>query len=135
LEHEGESHIEATYAFKRAIPFRLANSTVVLKGLRLTFECSSKWVSQTTREDVSLGYFDHQRGNVTVPSKQAWYGGMLDMQCWTEADEPATKKGDRPLAPNSFRVTFRGVRPVPEIDDSGPPPIDDLVGEHRADTK
>lgn len=134
LRHEGKSEIVATYAFKVATPFRLADSAIVLKGLRLLLECSSKWVSQTTHEDVSLGYFDHKSGKVTVPSKQLWYGGMLDMEGWKDAEEPE-KKRDEPLKPNSFRVWFRGVRPVPEIDDNGAPPIDDLIGQHRVVTK
>lgn len=134
LEHEGKSQIEATYAFRAATLFRLAGSAVVLKGLRILLECSSKWVSQMTREDVSLGYFDHESGKATVPSKQLWYGGMLDMEAWKDADEPE-KTCDQPLQPNSFRVWFRGVRPVPEVDDTGAPPIEHLIGQESVVTK
>jgi hypothetical protein len=132
--HEGEAKIVELAAFKTETPFTLDATPIVLRGFRLEMSCSRKWLSQTVREDVSLGSYNHITRRLTVPNKQFWSMGWIDQQAWRELDiDDEPEQWTKPLEPGSFRLDLVLLKPIPKLDDKGVPPIDDLIGERRTE--
>ena len=67
-------------------PFTLEGVPVILRGFRADLTCSRTWVSQTIREDVSLGHYNHITRRLTIPSQQFWSMGVIDQEAWSEID-------------------------------------------------
>lgn len=132
--HEGEQRIVEIAAFKRETPFSLDGKTIILRGFRALMECSRKWLSQTVREDVSLGVYNHITRRLTVPNKQFWSMGWIDLEAWSELEiDEEPEQWTRPLKPGSFRLNLTMFKPIPRIEGEGVPPIDDLIGGRRTD--
>ncbi len=132
--HEGESKIVEIIAFKKEIPFSLEGVPILLRGFRADMWCSRTWMSQTVREDVSLGLYNHITRRLTVPSKQAMSLGRIDREAWQEIErDDAPEEWTKPLGPGSFRLNLTILNPVPPIEEEDTPPIDELVGERRTD--
>jgi len=132
--HEGNSKIVETASFKIETPFSLDDISIVLLGFRAEFSCTRSWLSQTVREDVSLGLYNHITRRLTVPSKQIWTIGKIDQEAWNQIkgdDDP--EEWTKPLYPGSFRLDLTLLNPVTFIQGEDTPPIDDLIGEHRTD--
>ena len=91
-------------------------------------------MSQTVREDVSLGVYNHITRRLTVPNKQAWSMGVIDQEAWqkVECDEDP-EEWTRPVEPGCFRVDLTLMNPVPSIQEEDTPPIDELIGDRRTD--
>lgn len=96
--------------------------------MRVFLECSRSWVSQTVREDVTLGLYDHVRKTVTIPNKQGYYLGWIDREAWLPFDGVAE---EQQLAPNSFSLNLTLLNPLPAIDDSGAPNLDAIILEQE----
>lgn len=130
--YEGETKIVEIAAFKTETPFTLEGTQVILRGFRGEMWCSRKWLSQTVREDVSLGVYNHITRRLTVPSKQFWSMVWIDREAWSEINvngEP--EQWTRPLEPGSFRLNLTLFKPIPRIEDEDVPSIDDLIGQRR----
>jgi hypothetical protein len=103
--HEGESTIVEVAAFRSETSFSLAGIPIVLRGFRADFSCSRKWMSQTVREDVSLGLYNHITRRLTVPNEQAWSMGWIDRKAWQEVEcDEDPEEWTKPLEPGSFRL-------------------------------
>ena len=133
-KHEGEYQIIELAAFKRVTPFTLEGVPVALRGFRIEMTCSRKWLSQTVREDVSLGVYDHITRRLTVPSKQFWSMGWIDQEAWQEITiDGEPEEWTKPLEPGSFRLNLILFDPIEGFKDEETPPIDDLISERRID--
>ena len=132
--HEGESKIVEIAAFKRETPFALDGTPIILRGFRVQMCCSRKWLSQTVREDVSLGVYNHITRRLTVPNKQFLSMGWIDQEAWRELDiDDEPEQWTKPLEPGSFRLNLILFKPIPRMEEEGVPPIDDLIGDRRTD--
>lgn len=125
-KHEGEPKIIAIAAFKGETPFTLEGVPVTLRGFRVEMTCSRKWLSQTVREDVSLGVYSHITRRLTIPSKQSWSIGWIDPEAWQEIH-------GEPPEPGSFRLDLIRFNPIAGFQDEETPPIDDLISVGRID--
>lgn len=132
--HEGELKIVEMAAFKRETPFNLEGVPVVLRGFRADMWCSRTWISQTIRENVSLGLYNHITRRLTIPSKQAWSMGRIDREAWQEVEyDEDSEEWTKPIEPGSFRLNLTLLNPVPPMQKEDTPPIDELIGERRTD--
>jgi len=92
--------------------------------------CSRKWLSQTVREDVSFGVYNHITRRLIVPNKQFWSMGWIDQEAWHELDiDDEPEQWTKPLEPGSFRLNLILFKPIPRMEGEGVPPIDDLIGD------
>jgi hypothetical protein len=128
-EHEGKSHIRVTFAFRRETVFQLEDADVVLEGIRVNMTCSRRWLSQTVQEDVSLGFYNHIKRRVTVPSQQGWSLGPIDREGWQELPEQPEELKERKLEPGTFRFHLTPLRPIPRSEGEDTPNIDELITE------
>lgn len=132
--YEGEPKIIEIAAFKTETPFTLEGTPVILRGLRVEMTCSRKWLSQTVREDISLGVYNHITRRLTVPNKQFWSMGWIDQEAWQEIDvDGEPEEWTKPLEPGSFRLNLTLFNSIGGIKDEDVPPIDDLIGQRRTD--
>lgn len=133
-QYEGESKIVEIAAFKKETPFTLEGVPVTLRGFQADMWCSRSWLSQTVRENVSLGLYNHITRRLTIPSKQYWSMGWIDREAWQEIDcENDPEEWTKPLEPGSFRLNLILLNLVPEQTNDGVPPIDELIAERRTD--
>jgi hypothetical protein len=132
--YEGEQKIVHIAAFKTETPFTLEGAAVILRGFRVEMTCSRKWLSQTVREDVSLGVYNHITRRVTVPNKEFWSMGWIDQEAWRELDvDGEPEEWTKPLEPGSFRLNLVLLNPIAVIKGEDVPPIDELIGDRRTD--
>jgi len=132
--YEGEPKIVEIAAFKTETPFTLEGSHIILRGFRVEMWCSRKWLSQTVREDVSLGVYNHITRRLTVPNKQFWSMGWIDNKAWNEIHvDGEPEQWTRPLKPGSFLLNLTLFKPIQGIEDEDAPLIDDLIGQRRTD--
>ncbi len=133
-KYEAERKIIETAAFKTEIRFTLEETPVLLRGIRVKMKCSRKWLSQTVREDVSLGVYNHITRRLTVPNKEYLSIGWIDQEAWQEMKiDGKPEQWTEPLEPGSFRLNLTLLRPIVGIEGEGTPPIDDLIGDQRTD--
>ena len=132
-EHEGASEIRATFAFRQDEQFSLASNPIALKGFAVILFCRRYWVAQEVGVDVTLGLYDHLRGNVTVPDKQGYVLGPFDPHAWTEVDEPDKPEIPSGSEPGTFALLLTLFRPIAPIPGGGIPEIAVLVGEESVE--
>ena len=123
-QYPDEAHIRAEYVFKCQLEFTFKGAVFGLIGLALDLNCSSCWVCQTVREDVSLGSYDFLKRQVMVPSQQYWSLGPFDNKAWRPTDPPPS---EAPLEPNSFRLGLTLLNPIHPAADGSLPELDQHV--------
>ena len=132
--YENEAKITETIAFKEEIPFILEGVSITLRGLRVEMVCSRKWLSQTVREDVSLGLYNHITCRLVVPNKQLWSMGSIDQENWKEVEiDGEPEEWTKPLEPGNFCVNLILFNSILGFEGEKIPAIDDLIGERRID--
>ena len=127
-EHEGAGRIVATFAFREATGFQLQSTAITLRGIQLQLACSRKWVSQTVKEDVTLGYYDWIRDRVTIPGGEYWTIGSFDQNSWEElSNEPEELRTE--LESNEIRLAMVLLKPIANRPELGAPQLDEVTGE------
>lgn len=101
---------------------------VDVAAIQIHFECSHCWVSQIVREDVTLGYYDHLRRTVTIPSGQGYYLGLIDRDAWQSFDQEQEIKE---LEPGTFEVHLTLLNHVPPIKGIGTPSLEEIIIEQE----
>ncbi|MEK7400185.1 MAG: restriction endonuclease, partial [Candidatus Poribacteria bacterium] len=133
-KYEEESKIVEIVALKRYTPFTLEDVPVILRGFRVEMICSRKWLSQTVREDVSLGMYDHIKRRLIVPNKQFWSIGVINEEAWEEMGiDGEPEVWTKPLEEDSFQLNLTLFNPIAGFKNEGIPLIDDLINERRTD--
>ena len=127
-EREPNGALLFTCTFRLQPAWTYANEPLEVAAMRVFLECSRSWVSQTVREDVTLGLYDHVRKAVMIPSKQGYYLGWIDREAWLPFDGVAEEQH---LAPNSFSLNHTLLNPLPAIDDSCAPNLDAIILEQE----
>jgi Restriction endonuclease len=129
-EHDEAKHLTFSCTLRHEPRWRYRGKPINVGALKFSFTCEKDWVSQKVKTDVTLGYFDHLRGNVVVPNQHAYILGMIDVNSWRETDQ---QWEHREMEPNSFRlditITQSNLRNAP----GKSPAVDDLITEHRLD--
>lgn len=123
-EHAGRPYVYARYVFKEELEFTVHGAPVKVTGIALEMNCSSGWVRQSLRENVSLGSYDFIKRQVIIPDKQYWSLGPVDNEAWVPCEPPPP---DVALEPNSFRLHLTLLRPIAPIVGASTPPLDDHV--------
>jgi hypothetical protein len=133
-KHEDESRIIETVAFKKETVFELEGTPVVLRGFRIDMSCSKKWVSQTIREDVSLGFYNHVTRRLTIPDKQYMTMGTIDNEGWDLIEnEDGRDYFETSLEPGTFRLDLTLLNPIRAIEGKNTPSIDELINERKTE--
>jgi hypothetical protein len=128
-QSDGASTVTMKFAFKNLTVFTLEEVTVTLLGIQLNLTCSKKWLSQTVKEDVSIGYYDYFKKRITVPPKQFFAIGPSDQEAWEEISEPPERK-EPELEPGSFRLDLTTLfKPIVKREGVETPRIDDIISE------
>ena len=94
--------------------------------MQVFLTCSRGWMWQTVREDVTLGVYDHIRKVVTVPDQHGYYMGWIDRDAWQPLD---SEPEEQALAPGSFSINLTLLNPIPPIDATGQPNLDEIMIE------
>ena len=101
-------------------------------GLKFWFTVQRDWVAQTVKSEVSLGYYDHLKNRIVVPSQQWYTPGMIDNEGWEETDKE-WEQGE--MEPNTFCLNLTIIRSKLPNSPELPPKVDDLVAESRVDVE
>lgn len=119
--------IHGKYALKKFTEFSVDGSPVLLKGFGFRLTCTVGFVSQIVRADVSLGHFNHATGRISVPPQQFYSMGMIDNEAWKETDSSWAEPWQ--MAPRSFGLRLTMFAPVPMLDGTETPNLDDVISE------
>jgi len=119
--------IKAEYAFYGEQEFSIRYKSFMLTGLVYQITCTTDWVSQSVRENVSLGSYDFVKKRVTVPDQQAYKLGPFDDTAWEPCQAPPAEKPE--LEPGTFYIAMMLLCPVKGIDGVGVPVIDSIIRE------
>ena len=125
-EHTGQLTFRCT--LKPHLGWKYDGTLISVGALQVHFQCSRRWVGQVVREDVTLGYFDHLRKAVSVPSGQSYYLGWIDREAWQPIDYECEQQE---LAPGTFAVHLTLLNHLPPIDGFGTPSLDKLIVEQE----
>ena len=117
--------IKGKYLLKGPTEFVIAGTPIMLKAFGFSLDCTVGFVSQIVRPDVSLGYFDHLRGRITVPSQQFYNFGMLDNEAWESTDSSWSDPSE--MEPGTFALQLTMFAPVPTVDGKDVPDLDALI--------
>ena len=127
-DHEPTGKWQYTCTFHQSTSWAYAGNRIAVAALRMDLDCTRSWVSQTVREDVTLGMYDHIRRRVSIPDKQGYFLGTIDQEAWKpyvgEPHEPA-------LEPNSFALRLTLLNPLRPANESPAPRLDELVIEQE----
>lgn len=123
-EHEDAEVLVFSCSFGPHDGWRHDHQRISVATLEALFQCRRKWVAQTVREDVTLGYYDSIRRSVVVPNEQGWFLGLIDREAWVDVDSGWEEKD---LEPNSFDVFITLLNPFPCDEDALTPQIDLLI--------
>jgi len=126
-EHSDKPYIQAEYAFRDEVEFENRGERVYLIGLVFHLHCSTSWVRQTIREDVTLGSYDLIQRKLIIPDKQALSIGPFATDAWEPVEPPPPEV---PIESNSIRLQLTLLRPVSPIAVANTPQLDELVLEH-----
>jgi Restriction endonuclease len=100
-------------------------------GLKFAFTCNARWVAQTVRSEISLGYYDHLKRRVVIPPEQWYTPGTIDQEAWMPTDQ---KWEEGELEPNSFRLNITLMRSdLPPAAPEAVPKVDGLMSEFRVE--
>lgn len=127
FEHADKPYIQAEYGFRDDVEFETRGERIYLIGLVARLHCSTNWVRQTVREDVTLGSYDLLQRKLIIPDKEAWSVGPFDAGAWEPVETPPPEPT---MEPNSIRLNLTLLRPVAPIAGKGTPGLDELVLEH-----
>jgi hypothetical protein len=134
IKYENAKKIIWTGAFLKETGFSLAGCNIMVLGLRLDMNCSTKWMSQVVTENVTAGAFDHLWKRVLVPSGQSYFLGTFDRDRWQECGPPDQEAADvDPVSPqtvstrSSFHVDLVLTNQIPPLAVSGVPGLGALL--------
>jgi len=125
-EHMGQLTFRCT--LKPCSGWKYDKQPISVAALQVCFDCSRSWVGQFVREDVTLGYFDHLRKSVTVPSGQGYYLGWIDREAWQPI---AHEDEQQELEPGTFALHLTLLNHIPPIRDHDTPSMDELILEQE----
>lgn len=125
-EHESANFLTFRCTLKSHPHWTYAGKPIAVAALAFKFQISRTWVSQTVREDVTLGYYDHLRRSVTVPNGQGYWLGWIDREAWIPSDE---EPDEAVPAPNSFALSLTLLNPIHETEGESAPRVDELILE------
>jgi hypothetical protein len=126
IQHEDATSLCFLCTFSYSQGWSYRGSSLTVGAMKMQFNVVRTWVAQTVREDVSLGYYDHLRKCVVVPSQQWYTEGVYDQEAWEETD----KEWDcRVPEPNSFGLWLTLIRTNLNIKARTPPNVDSLIVE------
>ena len=123
--------IKAEYAFLAEHPFTIGANSYLLTGFGYRLECTTIWVTQTVREDVTLGFYDILRKRTTIPDQQAYTLGPFDRNAWVECAAAPVKEPE--IEPGTLNLGLALFASVPGMDGFGVPDVDSIIRE-RAET-
>lgn len=131
-EHDAAEKIWFTCTFRREPRWFYQGRPLEVGALKFQFTVQKDWVAQTVKKDVSLGYYDHLKKRVVVPSNQ-WYAlGLIDNEAW----EATKNQGEHPeMEPGSFRLDITMTRSNLPNSPGPPPKLDELIAESRIDVE
>jgi len=125
-----KNKIEAVFSFKKETLFHVDQIPIMLRGFHIIASCSQKWLFQTVREDVSLGYYDHISRKVVIPNEQVWTIGPIDRDAWKELDI-APEELTSEIEDNSFRFSLKLYNCIKKIKNYETPAIDNIIDEKK----
>jgi hypothetical protein len=126
-EHPSAKSIKAEHAFESEREFSVRKKVFPLTGFVYQIECDTGWVSQSVRENVTLGSYDFLTGRVIIPSQQAYILGPFDRDAWEPCDAPPEEPAE--IEPGTFRLGLTLLAPVHGVDGVGVPDLDPLIKE------
>jgi len=131
-EHDAAEKISFLCTFRHEPRWSYHGQPLMVGGLKFDLSVKEGWVAQTVKTDVSLGYYDHLKKTVLVPSKQ-WYAlGLIDNEAWQETD----KQWERgKMEPNTFRLDITITRSNLPNSPGPPPKVDEAIAESRIDVE
>lgn len=129
MEHSDAKKVTYTCTFRHEPRWAYRGEQLNVGALRFWFNCRMDCVTQAVTPNVSLGYFDHVRRTVVVPSKQ-WYGlGTIDNEAWQETDKE-WESGE--TEPNTFRLDLTVIRSnLPNSPRGELPRLNELIAEEE----
>lgn len=131
-EHDAHNKIWFHCTFRHAPRWSYHGQSLMVGGLKFNFAVEKDWVTQTVKTDVSLGYYDHLKKSVVIPSKQ-WYAlGVIDNKAWVETDK-VWEHGE--MGPNIFRLDITMTRSNLPNSPGPSPKVDELIAESRVDVE
>jgi hypothetical protein len=132
VKHEEAKILKYLCTFRYEPRWAYRGRPIKVGGLVVNFTCRKDWVSQPVEPNVSLGYYDHLKKSVVVPTKQ-WYAlGLIDNKAWKETDQ---QWEDGEMEPNTFRLFITILRSnLPDATGIFPK-VDELIAEQRIDTE
>lgn len=127
-----ETDIALVLTFHHEPRWSYRGRPIMIAGLKLHFSVARDWVAQSVMADVSLGYYDHLKKRVVIPSHQSFALGMIDSLGWEQAD----KFWDPPeLERNSLRVDVTVVQSNVPNSSGRSPKVDELIVEGRVEAR
>lgn len=125
-DHEPTGTLTFRCVFRSHGLWTYAGQPIEVAAMEVRFQCSRSWMSQTVRQDVTLGMYDHIRKAVTVPDKQGYFMGWIDRDAWQPIGSDSE---EQELAPDSFSISLTLVNPILAMDDSGVPNLELIIVE------
>lgn len=131
-EHDAANKICFLCTFRHEPRWSYHGQPLKVGGLKFHFTVQKDWVTQTVKTDVSLGYYDHLKKRVVVPSLQ-WYAlGLINNEAWEETDNE-WEHGE--MEPNSFRLDFTIAQSNLPNSPGRPADVDALIADSRVDVE
>lgn len=130
VERGAPENISFLCTFRHEPRWSYQGQPLAIGGLKFDFSTKESWVAQTVKTDVSLGYYDHLKKTVVVPSKQWFALGLIDNEAWEETDRE-WERGK--MEANTFRLDIT-ITQSNLPNSSGPPPkVEEVIVESRID--
>lgn len=97
-------------------------------GLKFDFALRKNWVTQTIKTDVSLGYYDHLKKHVVIPTNHWYTPGVIDNEAWEDTDKE-WERGE--VERNSFRLDITLTKSNLPISPGLLPQVEELIIESQ----
>jgi len=131
-EHGADNKIWFLCTFRPEPRWSYRGQSLMIEGLKFDFTVEKDWVAQTVMTEVSLGYYDHLKKRVVIPSSQWYTPGIIDNEAWKETDR--VWEHDE-MFPNTFRLNITLTRSNLPNSPGPLPKVDELIVESRVDVK
>ena len=131
-EHDAPEKICFLCTFRPKACWSYHGQLLKVGGLKFNFTVKNDWVAQTVKTDVSLGYYDHLKKSVIIPSQQWYVLGLIDNEAWEETNKEWEQDE---MKPNTFRLDITITQSNLPNSPGSPPKVDELIAESRVDVE
>lgn len=132
LEYDTANKIWFLCTFRDEPRWSYHGQPLKIGGLKFHFTVRRDWMTQTVKTDVSLGYYDHLKKHVVVPSGQWFALGLFDNEAWEDTDKD-WERGE--MEPNSFRLDITMTQSNLPNSPGLSPKVEELIAESRVDVE